>query len=164
MRLANPGTHSMRSAKAPSQDCSSNSDERFKHIIPSVQWSYKAKRPQRVCRPGTVAFSYADACLREWRNAPIAGGHRQSRWPHGLLSWGVDPVDQGGSLGADSESWRMWITTRLATAVCAMGPRAGSDQSPPLWALALLRLDLDGIDPGTFQVRNPGKKREPESR
>lgn len=66
----------------------------------------------------------------------IAGG--------GLLSWGVDPPEGSWSGG---ESWRLWLTHRLATALLAGKNAEGSniaDIEP--WRFALERLRLEGVD------------------
>jgi hypothetical protein len=65
----------------------------------------------------------------------------------GLLSWGVDPprAERSRSQG---ESWRFWLTHRLARAlVSARGSRA--DGIEP-WRFALERLRLEGIDTATW--------------
>ena len=42
--------------------------------------------------------------------------------PDGLLSWGADPPGRSFSDGADSTSWRMWVTRRLAEYLTVAGP------------------------------------------
>jgi hypothetical protein len=67
----------------------------------------------------------------------IAGG--------GLLSWGVDPPPDGSWSGG--ESWRLWLTHRLAVALLAGKNAEGSniaDIEP--WHFALERLRLEGVD------------------
>ncbi|MEA2604663.1 MAG: hypothetical protein QOF89_5655 [Acidobacteriota bacterium] len=72
----------------------------------------------------------------------IAGG--------GLLSWGVDPPLEGSWSGG--ESWRLWLTHRLATALLAGKSAAGSDiasiepNNIEPWRFALERLRLEGVD------------------
>ena len=66
----------------------------------------------------------------------IAGG--------GLLSWGVDPPPEGSWTGG--ESWRLWLTHRLATALLA---GKGSSGIEP-WRFALERLRLEGVDTGSW--------------
>jgi hypothetical protein len=62
----------------------------------------------------------------------------------GLLSWGADPKPKGTEVG---QSWRQWVTGRLATEMVA-ARNATVDVEP--WRYALERLRLDGIDPQTF--------------
>ncbi|HEV7785962.1 MAG TPA: hypothetical protein VGQ28_11540 [Thermoanaerobaculia bacterium] len=64
----------------------------------------------------------------------IAGG--------GLLSWGIDPP--AGSPWSGSESWRLWLTHRLAVALLS-GKNAGGSGVEP-WRFALERLRLEGVD------------------
>ena len=63
----------------------------------------------------------------------------------GLLSWGMDPPAEERSLPWQaSESWRLWVTNRLAVALLE-GKRAASEEVPP-WRFALERLRLEGVD------------------
>jgi hypothetical protein len=66
----------------------------------------------------------------------IAGG--------GLLSWGVDPPPEGSWSGG--ESWRLWLTHRLATALLAGKSAEGVEP----WRFALERLRLEGVDTGSW--------------
>ena len=73
--------------------------------------------------------------------AEMAGG--------GLLSWGVDPPLEEQSFGSQAlESWRLWVTNRLATALLAgkASPVAGVEP----WQFALERLRLEDIDTDTW--------------
>jgi hypothetical protein len=66
-----------------------------------------------------------------------------------LLSWGVDPPKQTGVLAwQERESWRLWITNRVAGAMVA-AQRAENSRVPP-WRFALERLRLDAIDTDTW--------------
>jgi hypothetical protein len=63
----------------------------------------------------------------------------------GLLSWGMDPPGQQPlPLWQEHESWRLWVTNRLATAML-MAKAAGSKTVEP-WQFALERLRLEGVD------------------
>jgi hypothetical protein len=79
----------------------------------------------------------------------IAGG--------GLLSWGIDPppgaASGGGARSAAAalpwsggESWRLWLTHRLARAL--LQARAAAAAEP--WRFALERLELEGIDTASW--------------
>jgi hypothetical protein len=61
----------------------------------------------------------------------------------GLVSWGVDPEDRAGG-----ESWRLWLTNRLARALVSARAAAGEGIEP--WRWALDRLRLEGVDTGTW--------------
>jgi hypothetical protein len=64
----------------------------------------------------------------------------------GLLSWGMDPPARGSWSGR--ESWRLWLTHRLARALLAARSSAGEGYEP--WRFALERLSLEGIDTETW--------------
>ena len=64
----------------------------------------------------------------------------------GLLSWGVDPPESKQMLSwQPQESWRLWLTNRLANALLT-ARRANSASGPEPWRYALERLGLEGID------------------
>jgi hypothetical protein len=63
----------------------------------------------------------------------------------GLLSWGVDPPREESALGG--ESWRLWLTHRLARALISAKSAAG-DSEP--WRFALERVRLEGVDTDTW--------------
>jgi hypothetical protein len=62
----------------------------------------------------------------------------------GLLSWGMDPPASERTW-AGRESWRLWLTHRLARALLAA---RGAAEEP--WRFALERLRLEGIDTATW--------------
>jgi hypothetical protein len=67
----------------------------------------------------------------------------------GLLSWGIDPPQRVQSpLTWLRESWRLWVTNRLATALLVAKHARRSTLEP--WQFALQRLRLDGIDTDTW--------------
>ncbi len=65
----------------------------------------------------------------------------------GLLSWGIDPPAEPGADLASRESWRLWLTNRLALALVAA---RGAAATMPPWQFALARLALAGIDPRSW--------------
>jgi hypothetical protein len=66
----------------------------------------------------------------------------------GLVSYGIDPPRPAFTLAwQERESWRLWLTNRLATALLA-ARRDGGSLEP--WQYALARIELDGIDPSTW--------------
>ncbi|HKD84211.1 MAG TPA: hypothetical protein VKB58_05645 [Terriglobales bacterium] len=63
----------------------------------------------------------------------------------GLLSWGADPPMQDHAVPWIAiESWRLWVTNRLAVAL--ISARNDNSSSLPPWEFALQRLQLEGID------------------
>jgi hypothetical protein len=67
----------------------------------------------------------------------------------GLLSWGIDPLPERGTLSWQGpESWRLWITNRLATAIVSARKKHSCPLEP--WQFALERLRLENIDTDTW--------------
>jgi hypothetical protein len=65
----------------------------------------------------------------------------------GLVSWGMDPpANERGAWGG-RESWRLWLTHRLARALIAA--RSSGEAVEP-WRYAVERLRLEGIDPESW--------------
>jgi hypothetical protein len=63
----------------------------------------------------------------------------------GLLSWGTDPPRERQALDwQERESWRLWLTNRLATALLAA--KAARSQAVEPWQFALQRVGLEGVD------------------
>lgn len=66
-----------------------------------------------------------------------------------LVSWGVDPQAERAALAwQERESWRLWVTNRLATALLAAKGTQTAGLQP--WRYALERLRLDNIDTATW--------------
>lgn len=69
----------------------------------------------------------------------------------GLLSWGMDPPAAAQSHAwAERESWRLWVTNRLATAILAASVAPTVAGAPTPWAYAMTRIRLDRVDPVTW--------------
>lgn len=67
----------------------------------------------------------------------------------GLLSWGIDPPRSAQTpLTGHRESWRLWLTNRLASAI-RMAQLETSGQVEP-WQFALQRIQLEGVDSKTW--------------
>lgn len=62
----------------------------------------------------------------------------------GMLSWGIDPPAEAVSGLAARESWRQWITMRLASALVAARRSPSQVLQPERYALERVR--LEGID------------------
>jgi hypothetical protein len=63
---------------------------------------------------------------------------------NGLLSWGIDPVDEPQPPNSQAESWRVWLTNRLAAALI-QAKHARLRRLAP-WQFAMARLQLEGVD------------------
>ena len=67
----------------------------------------------------------------------------------GLLSWGADPPRAAQTpLPQMQESWRLWITNRLARALLAARASPAAEIEP--WQFALDRVRLEGVDTETW--------------
>ena len=72
-----------------------------------------------------------------------------------ILSWGVDPPVRQDVLSLqDTESWRSWVTNRLAAALLTAA--ATADRAVEPWEFALQRLKLDGVDIATWTPEDTG--------
>jgi hypothetical protein len=68
---------------------------------------------------------------------------------NGLLSWGIDPPSNEQALKwQERESWRVWLTNRLAIGIMSA---KNADSSLEAWQFALYRLQQEGVDPKTWQ-------------
>ena len=67
----------------------------------------------------------------------------------GLVSWGLDPPRSEAVLAwQERESWRLWVTNRLAAALLS-ARNSQSDGVEP-WQFAIERLRLAGVDPDSW--------------
>jgi hypothetical protein len=62
----------------------------------------------------------------------------------GLLSWGIDPPPEAALRGRAPESWRLWVTNRLAAALVLARKVAWRGIQP--WQFAIERLRLEDVD------------------
>jgi hypothetical protein len=71
----------------------------------------------------------------------------------GLLSWGVDPLPEKGALSWQGpESWRLWVTNRLAIALVSARKNIAGTLKP--WQFALERMRLENVDTETWSPRD----------
>jgi hypothetical protein len=64
----------------------------------------------------------------------------------GLLSWGMDPPPSSRVVAwHEPESWRLWISYRLASSLLSARGSDGTNRIPP-WQFALERLRAAGLD------------------
>lgn len=65
--------------------------------------------------------------------------------PSALLSWGADPAGRGTAAPwSGDDSWRAWLTQRLATAMVQAVRDPGCTVPP--WQYAMERVSLDGVN------------------
>lgn len=89
----------------------------------------------------------AEVVTRRLAGAPAQGVPFTSEiGAGGLVSWGVDPA--GETPGAEGESWRLWLTHRLARALLSARATAAAGSEP--WRFAVERLRLEGVDTDTW--------------
>jgi hypothetical protein len=70
-----------------------------------------------------------------------------------MVSWGADPtVERNVPAWLERQSWRLWVTNRLAVALAQAMQQHDQDPAatPEPWKFAVDRLSLDGIDPATW--------------
>jgi hypothetical protein len=80
-----------------------------------------------------------------FQGVPFTAGISQD----GLLSWGIDPAQENSPLTSRGwESWRLWTTNRLATALLAVKGAKTNGIEP--WRFATERLRLEGVDTDTW--------------
>jgi len=80
------------------------------------------------------------------QGVPFTAGIRED---DALLSWGIDPRPEKGALAwQERESWRLWVTNRLATALLAARRVQTGGLEP--WRFALERLRLEKVDTETW--------------
>ncbi len=66
-----------------------------------------------------------------------------------LLSWGIDPPRDSHTVPwLEHESWRIWVTNRLATAL-VLARHTGHSEIEP-WRFAMERVRLEGVDTRTW--------------
>lgn len=96
----------------------------------------------------------ADRLQRELSGFPAHGvPFTASITDDGLLSWGVDPPQNLKTrLISLPESWRIWVTNRLAVALLAA--RRSRQQTMEPWQYAVERLKLEGVDTTTWAPTN----------
>ena len=92
----------------------------------------------------------ADRLLQRLKDVPAQGvPFTAELGGEGLLSWGIDPPEEEQVLSWQGrESWRLWVTNHLATALLAAKSMHSSTVEP--WQFALERLQLEGIDTETW--------------
>ncbi len=67
----------------------------------------------------------------------------------GLLSWGMDPPrDQQILSWQERESWRLWLTNRLAVAL--LGAKTAQSTTIAPWQFAMGRVELEGVNTTTW--------------
>jgi hypothetical protein len=76
------------------------------------------------------------------QGVPFTGGIGEDA----LLSWGLDPPTREQAPWHERESWRLWVTHRLASALLSA---RGVENADPV-RFALDRLSLEGFDAHTF--------------
>jgi hypothetical protein len=92
----------------------------------------------------------ADQLLQRLKGIPAQGvPFTAELGGEGLLSWGIDPPEEEQVLSWQGrESWRLWVTNHLATALLAAKSAQSATVEP--WQFAVERLHLEGIDTETW--------------
>lgn len=92
----------------------------------------------------------ADLIISSLPNTPAQGVPFTSELDNnGLLSWGIDPPSKEKLLKwQERESWRVWLTNRLAIGI--LSAKLSNSSLEP-WEFALYRLEGEGVEPKTWQ-------------
>ena len=95
-------------------------------------------------------MAVADQLARQLAGCPAQGvPFSAGITEDGLLSWGMDPPQpKNAILWQERESWRLWVTNRLAVALLAAKTAETTAMAP--WQFALERLRLEGVDTETW--------------
>ncbi len=114
---------------------------------------YGLLRPDKIVVYFARLAELQEAADRLWREIDGAPAHgvpfSAEIAGDGLLSWGVDPPAHTQALRwQERESWRLWVTNRLATYLLAA--KASSSRTMEPWVFALERLRLEGVDTASW--------------
>lgn len=131
------------------------------HRVPSFKVGNDA---QGLLRPDKLVAYFADFAqlsataeqLREALEAVPAQGvpFSAALSADGMLSWGIDPPPEQAALPwQGQESWRLWVTNRLATSLVAAQAEGPTEVEP--WQFALSRLRLEGVDTDSWAPPDP---------
>ncbi|HET8633166.1 MAG TPA: hypothetical protein VFL88_03405 [Gemmatimonadales bacterium] len=92
----------------------------------------------------------ARALERDLASVPAHGVPFTGQWgASALLSWGVDSGGRGSAAPwSGDDSWRAWLTQRLATAM--VQALKDPECAVPPWRYAMERVSLDGVDVRTW--------------
>ncbi len=117
---------------------------------------YGLLRPDKIvvyCNSLEEVQEIGDSLFNKLAGCPVHGvPFTAELGKDGLLSWGVDPPRTEQVLDwQERQSWRLWITNRLAAAL--LTARAGKAQDIEPWRFALERLELEGVDTTTWTPR-----------
>ena len=124
-------------------------------------YSFKigAKEVSALLRPDKMVCYFLDFdALQETatrlqarlHGCPAQGVPFTAAWDEeGLLSWGMDPPGKPSlPLWNERQSWRLWVTSRLAAALQAAHSVPNATLQP--WQFALERLNMEGVDVRTW--------------
>jgi hypothetical protein len=141
--------------------------EAFEAMIPVIEHcranAFKiGKDLSGVLRPDKIIiyFSHqehaeeaADRILAQLKGCPAHGVPFTAQLGSPLLSWGKDPAaERDVPPWLARQSWRLWVTNRLAVALAQALQQADEDQaaSAEPWKFAVDRLSLEGVDTNTW--------------
>jgi hypothetical protein len=101
----------------------------------------------------------ADRILAQLKGCPVHGVPFTAQLGSPLLSWGKDPAaERDVPPWLARQSWRLWVTNRLAVALAQALQRVDDHPAASLepWIFALDRLSLEGIDTNTWTPISEG--------
>ena len=97
----------------------------------------------------------AGAILARLSGCPSHGVPFTAELGSPLVSWGIDPPsEEDAPVWLSRQSWRLWVTNRLAVALLAGTQNAAAGLEP--WKFAVERLRLEGVDTDTWSPMRKG--------
>jgi hypothetical protein len=98
----------------------------------------------------------AERILARLDRCPAQGVPFTAQIQSPLTSWGIDPPEENDMPAwLARQSWRLWVTNRLAVGLLMGRQNAAANMEP--WKFALHRLSLEGVDTNTW---TPVRKEE----
>jgi len=91
----------------------------------------------------------AERILRKLDGCPAQGVPFTAQIESPLISWGIDPPEENDvPAWLVRQSWRLWVTNRLAIALLSGRQNPPANMEP--WQFALNRLSLEGVNTDTW--------------
>ena len=91
----------------------------------------------------------AERILAKLDGCPAQGVPFTAQIQSPLISWGIDPPEENDMpVWLARQSWRLWVTNRLAVALLTGRQNPSPNMEP--WKFAVHRLSLEGVDTNTW--------------
>jgi len=134
-------------------------------LKPEAVKAFKVGRDRTgILRPDKLVIYFSDfdqveqaaaQILSKLSGCPAQGVPFSAELGDPLVSWGIDPVTADDlPPWLSRQSWRLWVTNRLAAALVTAKRDRGSPIEP--WKYALERLKLDSVNTTTWTISSEG--------